>query len=232
MIQRFLPLMLFVALAGCQTQAPEPILKSKPAPAPAPVDSIATPKPVSTPAPVAVPAPAPKPAANPVVEIVTNKGTITVELFAKKAPGTVKNFLRYVDEKHYDKLVFHRVIQTFMIQGGGFDAGYTKHNAKHPQITNEADNGVTNGRYTLAMARTNDPHSAAAQFFINTKDNAFLNHRSKTPRGWGYCVFGKVIGGKQTVDIIATVPVGPGLDGAMSKPKSPVIIKTIQRKKQ
>ncbi len=225
MIQRLLPLMLFVTLAGCVTPPPAPVIKS-PAPAPAPADPIAT----TTPVPAPLPAPAPKPAGNPIVEIVTNQGTITVELFADKAPGTVKNFLRYVDGKHYNKLVFHRVIKTFMIQGGGFDAGYTKHNAKHPQITNEADNGVSNERYTLAMARTRDPHSAAAQFFINTKDNTFLDHSAKTVRGWGYCVFGKVIAGKKTVDTIAAVPVGPGMDGAMSKPKSPVIIKTIQRK--
>ena len=182
----------------------------------------------TTPAPA--PVPAPKPAGNPVVEIVTSKGTITVELFADKAPGTVKNFLRYVDGKHYDKLVFHRVIKTFMIQGGGFDAAYTKHDAKHPSITNEADNGVANGRYTIAMARTGDPHSASAQFFINTKDNTGLNHRSKTQAGWGYCAFGKVIGGKQAVDTIAAGAVGPDARGEMSKPKVPVIIKTIQRK--
>jgi peptidyl-prolyl cis-trans isomerase B (cyclophilin B) len=215
MIQRLLPLMLLTVLVGCQKPTPQPIQK--------PVSTTAS-------APIPAPAPTPKPAANPVVEIVTSKGTITVELFAKKAPGTVKNFLRYVDEKHYDNLAFHRVIQTFMIQGGGFDVTFANRMAKHPQIQNEADNGVSNARYTIAMARAGAPHSASAQFFINTKDNTNLNHSAKTIRGWGYCAFGKVIGGKQTVDTIAAGAVGPDARGEMSKPIAPVPIKTIQRK--
>ena len=143
-------------------------------------------------------------AANPKVKMETSKGTVIVELYPDKAPVTVKNFLRYVNEGHYDGTIFHRVIKNFMNQGGGFTADY-KRKETHDPIKNEADNGLQNLKYTIAMARTNDPHSATDQFFINTKDNAFLDHTSKTARGWGYAVFGKVIDGKDVMSKIARV---------------------------
>jgi peptidyl-prolyl cis-trans isomerase B (cyclophilin B) len=121
----------------------------------------------------------------------TSLGDIKLELNAEKAPKTVLNFLKYVKEGHYDGTIFHRVIDGFMIQGGGFDADMKQKNVVAP-IMNEANNGLKNDNYTIAMARTNDPHSATAQFFINVNDNAFLNHTSPTPQGWGYAVFGKV----------------------------------------
>jgi peptidyl-prolyl cis-trans isomerase B (cyclophilin B) len=141
----------------------------------------------------------------PQVELVTTKGTIVLELYPDKAPKTVENFLRYVDEGHYDGTIFHRVIEGFMIQGGGFDRDMKKLQTGAP-IVNEADNGLTNDRGTIAMARTADPNSATAQFFINTVDNAPLNHSGKTPQGWGYAVFGRVIEGMDVVDAIAKVP--------------------------
>ena len=138
------------------------------------------------------------------VKLHTNHGVITLELDAEKAPITVANFLAYVEAGHYDNTVFHRVIDGFMIQGGGFEPGM-KQKATGEQIKNEADNGLKNERGTLAMARTRDPHSATAQFFINLVDNDFLNHSSPTPDGWGYCVFGKVTEGMENVDKIAKV---------------------------
>src|SRR5262245_33525297 len=125
------------------------------------------------------------------VEIVTNMGTIKIELFEDDAPLTVKNFLRYVDESHYDGTIFHRVMPDFMIQGGGFRPGMKQLAEKHPPIKNESFNGIPNQRGTLAMARTNDPHSASDQFFINVKDNKFLNQAEAQDR-WGYAVFGRV----------------------------------------
>ena len=141
------------------------------------------------------------------ITIETTKGTIKVELDAGKAPITVENFLSYVNDGFFDDTIFHRVIPGFMIQGGGFTNGMNQKETK-AQINIEADNGLTNDRGTLAMARTNDPNSASSQFFINLKDNAFLNHSSPTDQGWGYCVFGKVTEGMDVVDDIATVSTG------------------------
>jgi len=143
-------------------------------------------------------------AANPKVKMETIKGTIILELYPDKAPITVKNFLQYVNDGDYVNTIFHRVIKNFMIQGGGFTVDFKKKKTRDP-IQNEADNGLRNLKYTIAMARTSDPHSATNQFFINTKDNAFLDHTSKTSRGWGYTVFGKVIEGKDVVAKIGKV---------------------------
>ncbi|MEX3946438.1 peptidylprolyl isomerase [Paraburkholderia sp. EG287A] len=141
------------------------------------------------------------------VELHTNHGVIKLELNAEKAPKTVANFLNYVKNGHYDGTVFHRVIDGFMIQGGGFDAGMKQKPTEAP-IENEANNGLKNERGSIAMARTNDPHSASAQFFINVADNDFLNHSSPTPQGWGYAVFGKVVEGLEVVDKIKKVKTG------------------------
>ncbi|WP_179402376.1 peptidylprolyl isomerase [Burkholderia guangdongensis] len=141
------------------------------------------------------------------VELHTNHGVIKLELDAAKAPKTVENFLNYVKKGHYDGTVFHRVINGFMIQGGGFEPGLTQKPTDAP-IQNEANNGLKNDKYTIAMARTNDPHSATAQFFINVNDNDFLNHSSPTPQGWGYAVFGKVVEGQDVVDKIKGVKTG------------------------
>ena len=141
------------------------------------------------------------------IKLQTNHGDITIELNTAKAPESAANFTQYVTEGHYDNTVFHRVIDSFMIQGGGFGPGM-KQKPTRASIKNEADNGLTNDLYTVAMARTSDPHSASAQFFINTKDNDFLNHTSPTPQGWGYCVFGKVTAGMDVVDKIGKVKTG------------------------
>ncbi|MDR3213432.1 MAG: peptidyl-prolyl cis-trans isomerase [Azoarcus sp.] len=141
------------------------------------------------------------------VKLHTNHGTITLELDAAKAPTTVENFLGYVTAGHYDNTVFHRVIDGFMIQGGGFEPGMKQKPTGEP-IRNEADNGLCNTRGTIAMARTNDPHSATAQFFINVADNDFLDFRAPDSQGWGYCVFGRVIDGLDVVDNIRKVDTG------------------------
>jgi len=142
---------------------------------------------------------------NPQVALhIQDMGTITLELDEEHAPITVANFLNYVKSGHYDGVIFHRVIEDFMIQGGGFDVEMKEKETGDP-IENEADNGLENAHYTVAMARTSDPHSASAQFFINTTDNDFLNHKGKTSSGWGYAVFGKVVGGEDIVDQINTV---------------------------
>ena len=138
------------------------------------------------------------------VELHTNHGLIKIELDEVKAPISTENFLNYVRKGHYDGTVFHRVIKGFMIQGGGMEVGM-KQKATDATIQNEANNGLTNDHYTLAMARTNAPHSASSQFFINTTNNGFLNFKSETPSGWGYAVFGKVIEGKDVVDKIEKV---------------------------
>ncbi|WCN13548.1 peptidylprolyl isomerase [Marinomonas mediterranea] len=135
----------------------------------------------------------------------TNFGDITIELDYEKAPKSAKNFEEYVTAGHYNGVIFHRVINGFMVQGGGFDADMKQKETRAP-IENEADNGLENLTGTLAMARTMDPHSASAQFFINVSDNSFLNHRSKTPDGWGYAVFGKVTAGMDVVNKIKEVP--------------------------
>lgn len=138
------------------------------------------------------------------IRMQTNKGVIEIELDAEKAPETVENFISYVKDGFYDGTIFHRVIDGFMIQGGGMEPGMNEKQTKAP-VKNEADNGLANDRGTIAMARTNDPHSATAQFFINVSDNAFLNHRSPNMDGWGYCVFGKVTNGMDVVDEIKGV---------------------------
>ena len=144
---------------------------------------------------------------NPVVVLETSKGNIEIELNEGKAPASVKNFLDYVDSHFYDGLIFHRVIDNFMIQGGGFTPDMAQKNGKTP-IENEAGNGLTNDKYTIAMARTSVVNSATSQFFINTKDNAFLNHKDNTPQGFGYAVFGKVVKGQEIVDAIGKVKTG------------------------
>src|SRR5687767_7140006 len=141
------------------------------------------------------------------VKLTTNHGAITLELDARRAPATVANFLEYVKSGHFDNTVFHRVIDGFMIQGGGFEPGMKQKPTGKP-VKNEATNGLKNDKYTVAMARTSDPHSATAQFFINVADNAFLNHTAQTPQGWGYAVFGKVVEGKDIVDKIRKVKTG------------------------
>jgi peptidyl-prolyl cis-trans isomerase B (cyclophilin B) len=144
-------------------------------------------------------------ARNPKVVLETSMGDITLELYHDKAPATVKNFLTYVDEKFYDGTIFHRVISGFMIQGGGMTADM-KEKSTHSPIKNEADNGLKNDRGTIAMARTSVPNSASSQFFINAKDNAFLNFKGKTVDGYGYCVFGKVTKGLDVVEAIEKTP--------------------------
>ena len=141
------------------------------------------------------------------IKLTTNHGAITLDLDAEKAPKTVANFLAYVESGHYDGTIFHRVIDGFMIQGGGMGVGM-KEKATNAPIENEAGNGLKNDRGTIAMARTNDPHSATAQFFINVKDNDFLNFRAPSGSGWGYCVFGKVVEGMDVVDKIKGVKTG------------------------
>jgi peptidyl-prolyl cis-trans isomerase B (cyclophilin B) len=141
------------------------------------------------------------------VELHTNHGIIKIELDAEKAPKSVENFLNYVKKGHYDNTVFHRVIDGFMIQGGGFEPGMKQKPTDDP-IDNEANNGLKNEKGTLAMARTNDPHSATAQFFINVNDNEFLNHTAPTPQGWGYTVFGRVVDGLDIVEKIRKVKTG------------------------
>ena len=141
------------------------------------------------------------------VKLHTNYGVITLELDAAKAPDTVANFKQYVADGHFDNTIFHRVIDGFMIQGGGFEPGMKQKRTRAP-VKNEAANGLKNKAYTVAMARTSDPHSATAQFFINVKDNDFLDHTAPTPQGWGYCVFGRVTAGQDVVDRIKAVRTG------------------------
>ena len=142
-----------------------------------------------------------------IVTLTTALGAIELQLDGGSAPGTVSNFIAYVEGGHYDGILFHRVIPNFMIQGGGMRAGLVENPTRAP-IENEADNGLKNLRGTIAMARTQDPHSATAQFFINLKDNSFLDHTEKSPAGWGYAVFGQVISGMDVVDQIASVETG------------------------
>ena len=145
---------------------------------------------------------------NPQVRLTTSAGVIELEIDVAKAPVTGKNFLEYVDSGFYDGTIFHRVIPSFMIQGGGFEPGMKEKSKTHDPIQNEADNGLKNLAGTIAMARTNDPHSASAQFFINAKDNGFLNHTAKNSQGWGYAVFGKVTSGMDIVKKIEGVQTG------------------------
>jgi cyclophilin family peptidyl-prolyl cis-trans isomerase len=159
----------------------------------------------------------------PHVLVETNLGSFELELFPDQAPKSVANFLEYVNSGFYNGTLFHRVIDGFMIQGGGFTPDYER-KPTNASIVNEADNGLKNQRGTIAMARTMEPHSATAQFFINVKDNDFLDHTSKTPRGWGYAVFGKVIKGMDVVDKIRKVKTGPGGVFPQDVPREAVII--------
>ncbi|MGE0483108.1 MAG: peptidylprolyl isomerase [Gammaproteobacteria bacterium] len=159
---------------------------------------------------------------SPRVVLETNRGDVTIELDAAKAPRSVANFLEYVAAGFYDGTIFHRVIPGFMVQGGGFTADMIRKPTRDP-IENEADNGLQNKRGTLAMARTQDPHSASAQFFINVVDNDFLDHQGKTPRGWGYAVFGRVVDGMSVVDDIAAVETG-NVEGMADVPLEAVVI--------
>ncbi|MFG1790911.1 peptidylprolyl isomerase [Nocardia sp. NPDC049149] len=158
------------------------------------------------------------------VNLQTNYGPIVLELDDDTAPTTVQNFVNYVKAGHYDGTIFHRVIPGFMIQGGGFAPGMTQKPTQAP-IQNEANNGLKNNKYTVAMARTNDPHSATAQFFINASDNDFLNHKAPNPQGWGYTVFGKVIEGQAVVDKIEGVATG-SKGGHQDVPKEDVVIES------
>lgn len=164
---------------------------------------------------------------NPRVLMQTNKGDITIELYPEKAPKTVRNFLEYVDAGFYDGTIFHRVIDKFMIQGGGFTAGMERKPTR-PPIPNEADNGLHNSVGTIAMARTMEPHSATSQFFINVADNTPLDYRDRTPRGWGYTVFGEVVDGMDAVDAIKAVPT-TSRGRHRNVPAEPVIIESVTR---
>lgn len=166
-------------------------------------------------------------AANPQVRMITNMGVIEIELYADKAPKSVENFLTYVNEGFYNGTIFHRVIKKFMIQGGGFTTDYSKKDT-HAPIQNEANNGLKNDRGTLAMARTNEPHSATAQFFINTVNNDYLNFQNKSLRGWGYAVFGKVTKGMNIVDEIENVETGPGDFFPSDVPQTQVVIQKVE----
>ena len=158
----------------------------------------------------------------PVVELDTNMGAIVIELNEEKAPKTVENFLNYVKSGQYDGTIFHRIIDGFMIQGGGMDAEMNEKPTNAP-VENEADNGLKNEKGTIAMARTQDPHSATSQFFVNVKDNDFLNHTGKNMQGWGYTVFGKVTSGMDVIEKMKGVPTGRfGMHADV--PKEPVVI--------
>ena len=164
-------------------------------------------------------------AADPQVEMKTSMGTVVIELYPDKAPLTVDNFLQYVKDRHYDGTVFHRVIPGFMIQGGGFGPDFSEKPARKP-VRNEAANGLRNETGTIAMARTPNPHSATAQFFINVANNESLNFRFPTQEGYGYCVFGKVVKGMDVVNRIVKVQTGPGPAGHQNVPVKPVIIES------
>lgn len=160
----------------------------------------------------------------PRVKLVTSLGDIVIELYPDKAPASVANFLTYVREGFYDGLVFHRVIPGFVIQAGGLDKDLNPRRPTHPPVRNEADNGLKNRAYTVALARTPQPHSATSQFFINLRHNPGLDHTSRTAHGWGYAVFGRVVEGRQVVDRIAAVPTGLRR-GYRDVPLEPVVIR-------
>ena len=166
-------------------------------------------------------------AANPMVEVKTSVGAVRIELYADKAPKTVANFLQYVKDGFYNGLVFHRVIDGFMIQGGGHYPDLREKKGDRPPIENEAGNGLKNDAGTITMARTSNPHSATVQFFINVADNAFLNFRDASPAGFGYAVFGRVTQGMEVVMRIARAPTGPGGPFPKDVPRQPVIIESI-----
>ena len=160
------------------------------------------------------------------IRLHTNHGVIGLELDAERAPATVANFLQYAKAGHYDNTVFHRVINGFMVQGGGFEPGMRQKDTAAP-IKNEATNGLRNNKYTVAMARTSDPHSATAQFFINVADNDFLNHTAPSGQGWGYCVFGKIVEGQDVVDKIRTVRTSRS-GGHQDVPEEDVLIERVE----
>jgi len=162
------------------------------------------------------------------VIVETSSGSFQIELDSALAPKTVESFLAYVDGGHYAGTIFHRVIPGFMVQGGGYDASYVKKPTRAP-VQNEAQNGLKNTRGTVAMARTSDPHSATAQFFVNVVDNAFLDHKERTDRGWGYAVFGRVTDGMDVVDVIRHVPTGAAGPFEKDAPLEPVVIQSIRR---
>jgi peptidyl-prolyl cis-trans isomerase A (cyclophilin A)/peptidyl-prolyl cis-trans isomerase B (cyclophilin B) len=161
------------------------------------------------------------------VEMKTNLGTMTIELAGDKAPATVENFLRYVKDGFYQGTIFHRVIPGFMIQGGGFTPDYAQKPTRDP-VRNEANNGLRNVTGTIAMARTNNPHSATAQFFINVVDNGFLDHTAPTGRGWGYCVFGRVTKGMEVAQAITDLPTGAAGPFPSDVPRKAVVIEDIR----
>jgi len=165
-------------------------------------------------------------AANPKVRMETTKGVVIIKLHADKAPKTVENFLRYANEGKYDGTIFHRVIKAFMNQGGGFTPDFKKVDTFAP-IKNEADNGLKNTIGTIAMARTGDPHSATNQFFINTADNAFLDHKDKTKGGWGYCVFGTIVDGMDVMNRISKVPTGANGPFQRDVPMEEILIQKV-----
>jgi peptidyl-prolyl cis-trans isomerase B (cyclophilin B) len=167
---------------------------------------------------------------NPVVSMKTNKGTITIELYPDKSPKAVENFLAYANAGFYDGTIFHRVIKDFMIQGGGYTASLERKEARAP-IANEANNGLKNEVGTLALARTSDPNSATSQFFINVKDNAFLDFKSETPQGWGYTVFGKVIDGLDVVRAIEDTKTSDRGGAFQNLPEDQVVIESVTPKK-
>jgi peptidyl-prolyl cis-trans isomerase A (cyclophilin A)/peptidyl-prolyl cis-trans isomerase B (cyclophilin B) len=217
---------LALALAGCpksETNPSNPAANPEPAAKPEPKPA----EPTKSEPTKAEPTKAEALPEKPIVELSTSLGKLKLELFPKKAPKTVANFLRYVRAGHYSGTVFHRVIPTFMIQGGGFDSSL-KEKPTSPPIENEADNGLTHERGTLAMARTPNPHSASAQFFINTVTNSFLNHREKSMEGWGYCVFGKVVEGMEVVDKIKDVQTGPKGPFDKDVPQTDVVINEVK----
>lgn len=162
------------------------------------------------------------------VTMSTTQGNIIIELDSERAPQTVRNFLQYVDDGFYSNTLFHRVIEGFMVQGGGFTTDYQRKPTRQP-VSNEAYNGLQNTRYTIAMARTNAPHSATSQFFINTENNRNLNHTNTSQRGWGYAVFGRVVDGKDVVDAISRVRTSSGGPFSRDAPVEPVLILSVER---
>ena len=169
---------------------------------------------------------APKETKNPVVEMKTNKGTITIELYPDEAPKSVENFTAYAESGFFNGTIFHRVIPDFMIQGGGYTAGLERKETRAP-VANEANSGLKNTVGTVAMARTSDPHSATSQFFINVKDNAFLDFKSETPQGWGYTVFGKVTDGMDVVEAIENTPTSDRGGAFQNLPEDQVVIESV-----
>ncbi len=209
--------MLSALLGGCATHKVDvaaPVEEAEPV---EPIEVAEPAKPIEEVAPVKEIEPEPE-RTTVMILMKTSKGDIKIELDKEKAPKTVANFLAYVESGHYNGTIFHRVIGNFMVQGGGFDENMSQKPAPNT-VENEADNGLSNDLGTIAMARTSDPHSAGAQFFINVKDNDFLNHSGKNPQGWGYCVFGKVVEGMDVVKAIEAVPTG-----AQDVPKDTVAI--------